>query len=69
MKPIISSNQLVLVGDLGELQIEGASNIDVEMIPITDKRLQNTWKHEIYRLRITASKENLQLIIKIIKEL
>ena len=43
--------------------VSGAQTIDVEAIPITDKRLLSTWKHEIYRIQITAKHKDLTLQI------
>jgi Heparinase II/III-like protein len=62
-KPVICSNELILVGDLGQIHVDGGSSIDLEELPITDKRLQGAWKHEIYRIKITALEEHLQLKI------
>ncbi|KAB1434456.1 heparinase II/III domain-containing protein [Candidatus Galacturonibacter soehngenii] len=62
-KPSITSNELFFVGDLASVHVSGAKEITVEEIPITDKRLQGTWKHEIYRIQITAKHDYLTLQI------
>lgn len=62
-KPSILSNELFIIGDLAKVMVSGAQTIDVEAIPITDKRLLSTWKHEIYRIQITAKHEDLTLQI------
>lgn len=62
-KPTISSNELFYIKDLAKIEVSGAHSIVVEEIPITDKRLQGTWKHEIYRMQIIAKQEYLTLQI------
>lgn len=62
-KPSIASNELVFIGDLTNIHVSGAHSIDIEEIPITDKRLQSAWKHEIYRIKITAKANQLTLKI------
>lgn len=51
------------IGTLGTLSIEGGSFLKLETIPITDARLKNAWKHEIYRVLISASANELTLTI------
>ncbi|WP_099469088.1 heparinase II/III domain-containing protein [Konateibacter massiliensis] len=63
-KPVVQSNDYILIGDLGSVTVEGACSIEAEEIPITDKRLQTAWKHSIYRLRLTAVGESLQIAIQ-----
>lgn len=60
-RPTITSNELFFVGDLASVQVSGAHSIVVKEIPITDKRLQGTWKHAIYRIQITAKHDYLTL--------
>jgi hypothetical protein len=63
-KPVVCSNNLIQIGTLGSAFVEGASSIDIEEIPITDKRLQVAWKHSIYRIRIAPSGNNLNITIR-----
>lgn len=51
------------IGCLGTLTITGGKEADIETIPVTDTRLQTAWKHEIYRILITADKNNIKICI------
>lgn len=62
-EPLVSENS-INIGNLGKLTVEGASSIKKEIIPITDKRLQTAWKHDIYRLLITMENQDLVLTIQ-----
>lgn len=42
------------VGGLGSLQVFGGSLVAVEVIPVTDPRLQTAWEHELYRILVKA---------------
>jgi len=52
------------IGALGTCQIEGASAIRTEIIPITDARLKLAWKHDVYRTLVTMDGNQLVLRIK-----
>lgn len=54
---------LVNIGDLGSLQIEGCTIELTEEIPITDKRLQNTWEHNVYRILLRGTQQTIKLTI------
>ncbi|MDO5351105.1 MAG: heparinase II/III family protein, partial [Lachnospiraceae bacterium] len=41
------------VGSLGSCRILGAASAVVERLPITDKRLQTAWKHDVWRTLVT----------------
>lgn len=62
-EPAVYENT-VQIGDLGSLLIEGASNIQKEVIPITDERLKTSWKHDVYRLLVTMNHKDLTLRIR-----
>jgi hypothetical protein len=62
-KPVIH-NTILTVGNLGSAEIIGGGDFTIEEIPITDPRLQITWKHNIYRTQITAISNSLTIIIK-----
>lgn len=51
------------LGDLGKVKIEGDYHMIVEEIPITDKRLQTAWKHNIYRILLNVSSPEIKLTI------
>lgn len=51
------------IGTLGSLCIQGTSLSDIEIIPITDSRLQTTWKHEIYRILVSAAENDIKINI------
>jgi len=42
---------LITVGD-AEMTYQGAELLEVETLPITDKRLQTAWDHDLYRIRL-----------------
>lgn len=66
-KPTIThntNNDTMTLGTLGTCQITGASNIQTECIPITDPRLQQTWKHPIHRTLVTLTASPLILTIQ-----
>ncbi len=52
-----------LLGSLGYLHITGAREPIIETIPITDQRLQTAWKHDIYRIVVTASGNMVEMRI------
>ncbi|MDR7813818.1 heparinase II/III domain-containing protein [Lacrimispora sp.] len=62
-EPTVCENT-VQIGDLGSLLINGASNIQKEVIPITDERLKTSWKHDVYRLLVTMDHKDLTLRIR-----
>ena len=47
----------------GKLLLENAHVKAIEAIPITDARLQNAWKHDVYRILVEPDKENMTLRI------
>ena len=47
----------------GILRIENACVSGIEEIPITDERLQNAWKHEVYRILVTPKRDKIVLRI------
>lgn len=51
----------IQVGD-ANLDISGASSIEIETLPITDERLQTAWDHDLYRIRLKMNK-NFQMKI------
>ncbi|MDO4328619.1 MAG: heparinase II/III family protein [Lachnospiraceae bacterium] len=51
------------VGGLGSCQILGAASAVVERLPITDKRLQTAWKHDVWRTLVTFEGTELRLAI------
>lgn len=55
-------SQVLSIGNSGICRINGASpsEVTIERLPITDRRLQTAWKHDIWRTLIPFS-EKLQL--------
>ena len=53
----------LLIGTLGSCLIRGVQSIQTEQIPITDERLAQTWKHDIYRTLVTVDGDEIQLEI------
>ncbi len=60
-KPKIREH-LLEIGDV-VVFLEGDASIQTEEIPITDARLQEAWKHSIYRTRICVDGTDLRLVI------
>lgn len=62
-KPEITENR-IMVGDLAEAAFTGAELLSVEVLPVTDARLQTAWDHELYRIRLSMTAAEFQLKIK-----
>ncbi len=62
-KPEISGGSL-LIGRLAECAFTGAEPLAIETLPITDKRLQKAWDHDLYRVRLRMTGEQFQLTIQ-----
>lgn len=60
--PRIAGNT-IKVGE-AELVFHGASLTEVEVLPITDKRLQEAWKHDLYRIRLKMNADTFRLTIR-----
>lgn len=51
LKPTHKADCIIL-GDVAQLTSETAAQADIETIPITDTRLQQSWPDQIYRIRL-----------------
>lgn len=59
------SEDIISIGELGTLQFIGeVSHVNIELLPITDPRLQIAWKHDLYRIRLHLSDSAITLIIQ-----
>lgn len=63
IEPVLTEEGCLQVG-LAELSFQGASLIEVEILPITDKRLQTAWDHQLYRVRLSMKNQIFELVIK-----
>lgn len=62
--PVWKEEENVLtVGSLGSCRITGAASAVTERLPITDKRLQTAWKHDVWRTLVTFRGTELKLEI------
>lgn len=61
-KPIIDAG-LVRLGELAEIKVEGAGEITVEALAITDARLRQSWPDTLYRLTVPLAGPTLRLTI------
>lgn len=52
------------IGDLGTCRMEGAGAVRTERLPITDKRLQTAWKHDMWRTLVVMKKNRITLDIR-----
>lgn len=53
-KPEITAASRLQVGS-ARLAFQGASLLKIETLPVTDKRLQTAWDHDLYRIRLTMT--------------
>lgn len=63
VEPILTEEGCFQVG-LAELHFRGASLREIEILPITDKRLQTAWDHQLYRVRLCMTEHNFILDMK-----
>lgn len=66
-RPEYSSDKrgsVLALGTLGEIGLVGGRYLKTETIPVTDERLGQTWKHEIYRSLIAAEGSSLEIHIR-----
>lgn len=61
----VSQNQAkcLAIGSLAMVEAAGADSVSIEKLPITDPRLRTAWKHDIYRIRLSLSRESITLRI------
>ena len=53
-KPVLKDG-LLKIGSLATASFSGAKPLAVEVLPITDARLQKAWDHDLYRVRLTMT--------------
>ena len=66
-RPEYSSDKrgsVLALGTLGEIGLVGGRYLKTETIPVTDERLGQTWKHEIFRSLIAAEGSSLEIHIR-----
>lgn len=61
-KPEINDSEIIL-GTLGTVSFQGAVLTCIDILPITDPRLQKAWDHDLYRIRLTLTKKNFYMEI------
>lgn len=62
-KPEVTEDSIQL-GSLARVSFSGAECLSVEILPITDARLQTAWDHDLYRIRLSMTAAEFQLEIK-----
>ncbi|MCM1037819.1 MAG: heparinase II/III-family protein [Ruminococcus sp.] len=65
-EPVLQKKADILsfqVGRIGFLDIAGAEFLQTECIPVTDQRLKTAWKHDIYRIQVSASTADIAIHI------
>lgn len=62
-QPVLQDTVLYL-GKLATAQIEGATLLSMETLPITDARLQKAWEHDLYRIRLRMTSEQFTMRIR-----
>ncbi|MGB4587809.1 MAG: heparinase II/III family protein [Clostridiaceae bacterium] len=58
------SEKSIQFGNLGSVEIDGASKVLFETIPITDEKLLMAWASPLYRIKIYPNKNSLKLILR-----
>lgn len=61
-KPRIVNN-IIYIGELGQIEVKGTVSMEYEEIQITDERLQIAWKHNVYRIKIHVASNYVCLTI------
>lgn len=61
-KPEINDSEIIL-GTLGTVSFQGAVLTCIDILPITDPRLQKAWDHDLYRIRLTLTKKSFYMEI------
>lgn len=61
-KPVCSGS-VIQIGSLGSIEFEQCISPEVEVIPIEDARLKTAWDHEIYRILISTTGDELRYSI------
>lgn len=61
-KPEVTEGR-ILIGILAQASYSGAKPMSVEILPITDARLQTAWDHELYRIRLVMTAAEFELEI------
>lgn len=56
-------SEMLTVGSLGACRIEGAVEVSLKRLPITDKRLRTAWKHDIWRVLVRFVNE-VRIVIR-----
>ncbi|MBO5372974.1 MAG: heparinase II/III family protein [Lachnospiraceae bacterium] len=51
------------IGTLGNLTVASGKLLAIETLPITDARLKTAWEHDLYRIRIEADTDTLEMCI------
>lgn len=59
-----SPDSLFKIGDLCTFKLYGVCKYKIESIPVTDERLQKTWKHELYRVRFYIAPDVSEFMLK-----
>lgn len=62
-KPEVTEGSIQL-GSLARVSFSGAECLSVEILPITDARLQTAWDHDLYRIQLSMTAAEFQLEIK-----
>ena len=62
-KPEVAEGCIQL-GALAQAAFSGAKLMSVEVLPITDARLQTAWDHDLYRIRLVMADEKFELEIE-----
>lgn len=61
---VAEDGAIIDVGSTGQIRLIFGRYLKTETIPITDGRLGQTWKHDIYRILIAADASSLELRIR-----
>lgn len=62
-KPLVSAD-FMQIGSLATATYTGAHLLTVEVLPITDPRLQRAWDHDLYRIRLQLEEAKFQMVVQ-----
>ena len=66
-KPVIDGN-CIRIGAEVQVKFTGATELGsesaIEVLPITDARLQKAWDHDLYRIRLRLTEEDFYMTIE-----
>lgn len=57
------SKTVINIGDIGTIRLTGAKDVRIQTCPINDERLNETWKHDCYRILIAWGQARFSIVM------